>query len=123
MPGHGDAVFEGDAADGDEGNDIGRPHARVRALMPREVDELGGLARAANGSFLDGFALAYQGDDAAVVIGVHLAVEEIDAGNEHGFDDGIDLGWVAAFGEIGNTFNECGGHESRIKRVRAIGQT
>ena len=73
--------------------------------MPGEVDEFGGLADAANGSFLNGFAVADQRDDAAVVVGIHLPVEEIDARNLHGFDDGIDLGGVAAFRKVGDAFN------------------
>ncbi len=92
VAGHGDAIFNRHAVDGDEGNHIGRAHAGVRALVPREVDQLGGFAYAANRGFLNGFPLAHQRDDAAVVVGVHLPVEEIDAGNLHGFDDGVDLG-------------------------------
>ena len=75
-----------------------------------EIDQLGGLPYAANGGFLNGIALADQGDDAAVVIGIHLAVEEIDAGNLHGFDNGIDFGRVAAFGKIRNAFHQSAGH-------------
>jgi hypothetical protein len=47
------------------------------------------------------------------VVGVHLAVEQIDAGNLHGFDNGIDFGRVAAFREIGNAFDESLGHSDR----------
>jgi hypothetical protein len=39
------------------------------------------------------------------VVGIHLAVEEIDSGDFHGFDNGIDFGRVAAFGKIRNTFD------------------
>jgi hypothetical protein len=49
------------------------------------------------------------------VVGVHLAVEEKDARNLHGFNDGIDFGLVAAFGKIGNAFNQSIGHESEDK--------
>ena len=105
MARHGDAVFDGDAVDGDERNDIGCAHARVRALMLGEIDQFGGLADAANGGFLNGLALADQSDDAAVVVGIHLAVEKIDAGNFHGVDDGVDFGWVAAFGKIRDAFD------------------
>jgi len=76
----------------------------------RKIDQLGGLAYAANGGFLNGFALAGQGDDRAVVVGIHLAVEEIDAGNLHGFDNGIDFGGVAAFGKIRNAFDKSAAH-------------
>ena len=58
--------------------------------------------------FLNGFALADQRDDAAVVVGVHFAIEQIDAGHFHGVDDGVNFGFIAAFGEIRNTFDERG---------------
>ena len=108
MVGHGDAVFNGDAVDRDEGNDVGRAHARMRARVDVEVDEFGGLAHAADGGFLNGLALADQSDDAAVVIGVHFAIEQVDAGHFHGVDDGVNFGFVAAFREIRNTFDERG---------------
>ena len=63
---------------------------------------------------------ADEGDDAAVVVGIHLAIEQVDAGDFHGVDDGIDLGGVAAFGEIGNAFNECVGHGKRINQKAAF---
>jgi len=53
------------------------PMRGVRALMLGEVDQLGGPSDAANGGFLNGIAFADHGNDAAVVIGIHLAVEEI----------------------------------------------
>jgi len=40
------------------------------------------------------------------VVGVHLAVEEIDTGNLHGLDDGIDFRGIAALREVWNAFNE-----------------
>ena len=51
---------------------------------------------------------------------VHLAVEQIDAGNLHGFDDGIDFGGIAAFGKIGNAFNESVGHGKKDNECGAI---
>jgi hypothetical protein len=110
VAGHGDAVINGDAVDGDEGNHIGRAHARVRALVPGKVNQLGGLAYTADNGLFDGFPLAHQRDDRAVVVGIHLPVKKIDAGNLHGFDDGIDFARVAAFGEIGNAFDKSAGH-------------
>jgi hypothetical protein len=92
----------------------------VRALVPGEVDQLGGLADAADGGLLNGFAVADESDDAAVVVGVHLPVEKINAGELHGFDDGIDFGGVAAFGEIGNTFYESVGHDKKDNERRAV---
>ena len=45
--------------------------------------------------------------DAAVVVGVTFAIEQIDAGNfAHRGDDGVDLGGVAPFGKIRNAFDE-----------------
>jgi len=106
--GHGHAVFNGDAVDGDERDDIGRAHAGMRAGMRVEVDQLSGFAHPANSGFLNGFALTDQGDDAAVVVGVHFAVEQVNAGHFHGVNDGVNFGFIAAFGKIRNTFDERG---------------
>jgi hypothetical protein len=78
--------------------------------MLRKVDQLGGFAYSANGGFLNGFALAYQRDDRSVVIGIHFAVEEMDSGDFHGFDYGVNFGRVAAFGKIWNAFDKSAGH-------------
>ena len=118
VPGHGHAIFNRHAVDGDEGNYVCRSHARVRALVAGEVDQLGGLADAANCRLRDGFALANQRDHAAVVVGIHLPVEEVNAGNLHGFDDGVDLGGIVAFGKIGNTFYESVGHDKKDNQPR-----
>ena len=122
VPGHRNTIFQREAINRDKGNDIGRPHARVRSLMPGEVDQLGGLPCPANRRFLNGFSLAGQRDDAAVVIGIHLPVEEVDAGNHHGFDDGVDFGGVAAFREIGNAFNKSVGHGRKDNKCGLIRQ-
>src|ERR1700687_2541027 len=106
----GDAVFDGDAVNRDKGHDVGCAHARVRALMLGEIDQFGGFAYPANGGFLDGFALPYECDDAAVVVGIHFAVEKINARDLHGFDNRVDFGRVAAFGKIRNAFNKSAGH-------------
>jgi len=82
----------------------------MRAGVLREVDQLGRFADAANGGFLNSLAFADEGDDAAVVVGVHLAVEEVDAGDLHCCNDGVDFGGVAAFRKIGNTFDKSAGH-------------
>ena len=80
----------------------------VRALVLGEINQLSGFAHAANCGFCDGVALAHQGDDAAVVVGIHLAVEEIDAIHFHGGDDGVNLRFVASFGKVGDALDKCG---------------
>ena len=112
---HRHAVFDRDAVDRNERNHIGSTHPRVCAFVLREVDQLGGPADAANGGFLNRFAVANQRDHAAIVVGIHLAIEEIDTGHLHGFDDGVDFGLVTAFGKIGNAFNECVWHGRKDK--------
>jgi len=123
VAGHGDAILEGDAVNGNEGYDVGGTHARVRALVMCEVDQFRSLAGAADGGLLNGFPLANEGDDAAIVVGIHLSVKQIDAGNLHSFDNGVDFGRIAAFREIGNAFNKSVGHERRIMRSGAGEQT
>ena len=91
VAGHSHAVFNGDAVDGDEGNYVGRAHARMRARMDIEVDDFSGFAHAADGGFLNGFALAHESNHAAIVVGVHFAIEEVDAGHLHRVNDGVDF--------------------------------
>src|SRR6202040_2594513 len=40
---HGDAVFNGDTVNWNKGHNVGSAHARVRALMFGEIDQLGGF--------------------------------------------------------------------------------
>jgi hypothetical protein len=77
-----------------------------------KVDQLGGLAYAADGGFGDVDRIAHEGVYTAVMIRVHLAVEEVNAVHLHGFEDGIDFGLVAAFGEVRYTLDECRHKES-----------
>ena len=106
MTRHSDAVFDRDAVDRDERHNVGSTHARMGALVLGQIDEFGGFADPANGRFLDGLTLADKRDHAAVVVGVHLSIQEIDAVDFHGVDDGVDFGLVAAFGEIRNAFHQ-----------------
>jgi hypothetical protein len=48
------------------------------------------------------------------VVGVHLPIQQIHAGEHHGFDDGIYFGGIAAFGKIRNAFYECVRHRRSI---------
>jgi hypothetical protein len=70
------------------------------------------LADAADGGLLNRVAFANESDHATVVVGIHFAVEQIDARHFHGVNDGVNFGLIAAFGEIGNTFDERG-HNGR----------
>ena len=99
------AIFDGDAFDGDERDNVGCAHAGMRAGMPGEVNQFGCFADAAQCGFSDGFGFAGYGDDAAVMVCVTFAVEQVDAGNfAHGRDNGVNFGRVAPFGKIRNTF-------------------
>ena len=104
---HGHAVFQGHAFDRDKRNDIRRAQTRMRARVFREINKLGRLAHAANGGFRHVDRIAHQGDDAAVVVGIHLAVEQIDAIHLHGFDNGVDPRLVSPFREIRYAFYDC----------------
>jgi len=89
-------------------------------MMPGQIDQLCSLANTANRGFFNRLALAHQRNHAAVVVGVHLPVEKIDAGNFHRLDDRIDLGGIAAFREVWNTFNESGRHEKKDKSAAGL---
>ena len=89
MTRHGDAILDGHAINRNERHHVGRAHARMRALMLGQINQLRGLAHAANRRFLDRLPLADQRDHAAVVVGIHLAIEQIDAVDLHRLDDGV----------------------------------
>jgi hypothetical protein len=78
------------------------------ATVLGEIDELRRLANTPNSGFGNCISLADESDDTAVVIGIHLAVEQIHALNLHGFDDGVNFRAIAALGKIGNTLNQRG---------------
>jgi len=80
----------------------------MRASVLGEIDQLGGLTNTADCSFRDFRRIADQRDHATVMIGVHLAIEQINAIHLHGFDNGIDASLVAPFREVGYAFDECG---------------
>ena len=92
---------------GNEGDDVGGAEAGMGAGMFRQINEFGGFADAADGGFGNIDGIAYQSDNTAVMVGIHLAVKKIDAVHLHGFENGVNFGFVAAFGEIGDTFDEC----------------
>ncbi len=105
VPRHGYAIFQRNAFDGDERDHVARPKPRVRPLVLGEVDEFARLADSADGGLGHRVALTDQRNDAAVVVGVHLAIEQGDAGNFHGLDNGVNFGLVATLGKIGNALH------------------
>ena len=74
--------------------------------MLRQVDQLSGPSHAANGCFRNGFSLSGQRDDAAVVVRIHLPVEDINARERHRFDNGVNFGAVAPFGKVRDTLDQ-----------------
>ena len=79
----------------------------MRAGVLGEVDQFRGFSDSAQGCFGHRFRLAGQGDDAAVVVGVAFAIEQVHAGDlAHRGDDGVDLCGIAPFGEIRNAFDQ-----------------
>ena len=74
--------------------------------MLGKVNKLLSFADPAQHGFHQRFAITNQGDDTAVVVRIHLAIEKIDAIHLHRFNDGIDFRFIAAFRKIGDTFYE-----------------
>jgi hypothetical protein len=118
------AFLQRDAFDGDERDDIGGADTRVGALMRGEIDEFDGFGDAAQCRVRHRGGRAYKGEDAAIVVGVRFAVEQDNFRNaEDRLDDGVHLGAVAPFGEIGNALNELSRHELIHYRISIVAQT
>ena len=107
LPRHGHTIFDAHAFDGNKGNHVRCAHARMRSPVNVQIDQFGRLAHAAYRRFLKRLALAHQRDHAAVMVGVHLAIEQVHAVHLHGRNNGVHLGFIAAFREIGYTFDQC----------------
>src|SRR5204863_10221133 len=99
-------IFQGNAFNWDERHHVSRAKPRVRAGVLCKINDLGSLADATNGRFHDRLALADQRNDAAIVVGIHLAVEQVDAINLHRLNERNNFGLVAAFRKIRNTFDQ-----------------
>ena len=81
----------------------------MHAGVVAQIDQGDGALDAAEGGLDYGCGGAGEGDDGAVMIGIQFAVEDGDAAHgADGFDDGVYLGGVAAFGEIGDTLDKLG---------------
>jgi hypothetical protein len=103
---HGDTVFNSYAINRNEGHDVGSAHPGMRSLVLVQINQLGGLTDAPDRSLLNRLPLPDESDDAAIVISVHLAIEQKNAVHLHGLDDRVYFGFVAAFRKIGNTFDQ-----------------
>jgi len=78
----------------------------VNAGLTGEVDELGGFRDAAGYAFDDGGGRAGDGDDGAIVGGVHGPVEEAHAVDVHGRHYLRDLCGIRALRKVGDTFDD-----------------
>ena len=76
------------------------------ALVSIEINQFGGFANAANGSFLDRLPFADERDDATVMVGIHLPIEEVHAVEFHGLNNGINFGFVLSFGKIWDALHQ-----------------
>ena len=102
-----DAVFDADAFNRDERHDVGRTHARMRAGMLGQVNQLGGFSHATKSCLRNGVRLACNRDYAAIVVGVAFAIQQVHAGYfAHRGDDGVNFGHIATFGKIRDRFDE-----------------
>ena len=63
----------------------------MRSLVLVQVDQLRCLADSANGRFLNRVSFACQGDDAAVMVGIHFAIEKVNTFHFHRVDNCVNF--------------------------------
>ena len=102
-PRHPDAIFNGHTVNRNEGHHIGRAHSRMRPLVHIQVDQLRGSPHSANRRLLNRVSLTHQRDHAAVVVRVHLAIQQVNTINLHRGDNGVNLSPVASLRKIRHT--------------------
>src|SRR5438552_1914549 len=118
MPRHGHAIFDRHPLNRNERYHVRRAHPRMRSLMHVQINQLRRFANATDGGLLDWLTLADQRDDATIVVGIHLAIEQIDAVYLHGVNDRINLRFVAPLGKIWDTLHQSCWHIAEEYRVR-----
>ena len=103
----GDAVVHGGALERNERADVGGADARVFAGVRVEVNELGGLGDATEGGVHGGLGGGDDGHDRPIVRRIAGHIEDSDAlAVGDGVTDGRDHLGAAAFGEVGDEFDE-----------------
>src|SRR6185312_9006053 len=75
-----DTIFNANAFNGNKGNHVRCANAGMCSLMRRQIDQFRSFAHAANGCLSHSFPIPNQSDHAAVVIGIHLPIEQKNAG-------------------------------------------
>ncbi len=114
-------IFQRDAGDGHEGYDISGSQSRVRTLMVVQVDQFRRLGDAAQRRFAHALSRADKCDHRTVVVGIHLAVEQVNVRpGQNGAHNRLHHGGIAAFTEIGNAFDE-GLHGVTVAQEYAAG--
>src|SRR5262249_52288445 len=106
LPRNGDAILEPHALNRNERDYVGGAKSGMRSLMLIQIDQLGCFSHATDRSFGDGFAIANQSDHAAIVIGIHLSIEQIDAVDLHRLDNRINFLCIAPFRKIRDTLDQ-----------------
>src|SRR5256885_6502591 len=106
-PRQGYAIFYACAFDGNEWHYVGGPDARMRSRVLRQVDQFRSLADTQERRFTHAVRLPRERNHATIVVGIHLAIQDIHARHAaHGGNDGVHFGRVAPFREIWDALNE-----------------
>jgi hypothetical protein len=91
------ALVELDARNGNEGNYVGRADAGVDAMLPGQIDQLGCLAGTAHSGLNHRGWISGNGDNGAIVVGIHGPIEQAHAFDAHCSHDGFDAARIRTF--------------------------
>ena len=106
FPGEPGAFMLGYATEGDEGADIGGPHAGMYAAMLAHVDLIPGGGDELKCPLRDGIWLAGEGEDGAIRALAAVTIQQIAAVDRfNAFGEAIQADGILPFAHIGNTFD------------------
>ena len=109
-PGQSGALLQSDAAQGHEGDHVGRADTRMDAGVAGHVDQPRGDAGRGDSGCEDCVGGTGEGQHGTVVIGVDLQIQKQNAGHGgSGAGDGGDDAGLAPFTEIRNAFDQAAG--------------
>lgn len=106
-PGEVHAVVHGDAAKGNEGQDIESPDTGVLSLVQPKIDAFNRRLREPVGRLCDSLRGAYERQDRSMVVWIGVLVQDVDIGHspDH-VHECSDRTKIASFTEIWNAFDD-----------------
>src|ERR1700739_3307780 len=108
------ALGQRDAADRNEGNDVGGANAGVHSTLCGQIDERRRLASGANGRFDHRRGWSGNGDHRTIVVAIERPIQQGNPVYTHGVHDSPHFIVIAALGKVGHALDDGFAHRGSL---------